>query len=227
MAGDCVPSAKVIAVEDRDAVVERYPRTRELAAAIGWRSGLFVPLLHNGAARGAIGIVRGDVGPFDDRQIALAQTFADQAVIAIENARLFNETREALERQTASARVLQAISRSIADTQPVLDTILGCCSSLLTGTQQTVLLFDDAQHTLVLAAHNGPARDVIERYFPRPQADEPFQNAMRNARTLRYDSVLHGADTPEPLRDIVRAMDIGDCAQVFVPLRWEVAASAR
>ena len=117
--------------------------------------------------------------------------------------------------------MLQAISRSIADTQPVLDTILGCCSSLLTGTQQTVLLFDDAQHTLVLAAHNGPARDVIERYFPRPQADEPFQNAMRNARTLRYDSVLHGADTPEPLRDIVRAMDIGDCAQVFVPLRWE------
>jgi signal transduction histidine kinase/DNA-binding response OmpR family regulator/putative methionine-R-sulfoxide reductase with GAF domain len=180
-----------------------------------------VPLLRNGAALGAIGIVRTDTGPFDDRQIALAQTFADQAVIAIENARLFAETKEALERQTASARVLQAISRSIADTRPVFDTILGCCSALFAGTQQTVLLFDDAQRQLVLAAHNGPAREVIEGFFPRPISDDPFQRALREARTLRYDSVLHGADTPEPVRDIVRAMDFGDCSQVFVPLRWE------
>ena len=221
VAGDCVLSAKVVVVEDRDAVVERYPRTRELAAAIGWRSGLFVPLLRNGAALGAIGIVRADPGTFDDRQIALAQTFADQAVIAIENARLFAETKEALERQTASARVLQAISRSIADTRPVFDTILGCCSALFAGTQQTVLLFDDVQHQLVLAAHNGPAREVIDGFFPMPVADHPFQRALREARTLRYDSVLHGTDTPELLRDIVRAMDFGDCSQVYVPLRWE------
>ncbi len=117
--------------------------------------------------------------------------------------------------------MLQAISRSIADTRPVFDTILGCCSNLFAGTQQTVLLFDDTQRQLVLAAHNGPAREVIEAYFPMPVGDNPFQHALREARTLRYDSVLHGADTPELLRDIVRAMDFGDCSQVFVPLRWE------
>ena len=158
---------------------------------------------------------------FGDAELRLLSTVAASLGMALDNARLFNETAVALQRQTATARVLQAISRSIADTQPVLDTILGCCSSLLAGTQQTVLLFDDAQRTLALAAHNGPAREVLERFFPWPQADEPFQNAMRQARTLRYDSVLHGADTPEPLRDIVRAMNFGDCAQVFVPLRWE------
>ena len=221
VAGDCVLSAKVVAVEDRDAVVERYPRTRELAAAIGWRSGLFVPLLRDGAALGAIGIVRADSGPFDDRQIALAQTFADQAVIAIENARLFHETQQALERQTASARVLQAISRSITDTRPVFDTILGCCSALFAGTQQTVLLLDEAQQQLTLAAHNGPAREVLERFFPRPLGDDAFTHALREGRLLHYDSVLQGPDTPEPLREIVSAMDFGDCSQVFVPLRWE------
>ena len=184
-------------------------------------AGLFVPLLRNGAALGAIGIVRADAGPFDDRQIALAQTFADQAVIAIENARLFAETKEALQRQTASGRVLQAISRSIADTRPVFDTILGCCSTLFAGTQQTVLLFDDTQRQLVLAAHNGPAREVIEGSFPMPIGDDPFQHALREARTLRYDSVLHGADTPAAVRDVVTAMDFGDCSQVHVPLRWD------
>ena len=83
----------------------------DLAIALGYRSCLFVPLLKDGKALGSLTILRETTGDFDAQEVALAQTFADQAVIAIENVRLFNETKEALERQTATADILQVISQ--------------------------------------------------------------------------------------------------------------------
>ncbi|HEX2541368.1 MAG TPA: GAF domain-containing protein [Caldimonas sp.] len=123
VSGQAVLTASVVVVPDREDVYERYPRTRELAPLIGWRSGMFVPLLRDAKAIGCLGILRAVTGGFDDRDIALARTFADQAVIAIENARLFNETKEALERQTATSEVLKVMSRSPSDVQPVLDIV--------------------------------------------------------------------------------------------------------
>jgi signal transduction histidine kinase len=222
VSGDCILRSTVIAVPDRETVFETYPRTRELATAIGWRSAVFVPLLRDGQAIGCIGILRSLPGAFDAKEVALAQVFADQAVIAIENARLFNETKEALEQQTATAEVLQVISSSVADTQPVFEKILQSCQRLFGehGAVHSIVVLgdDDAYH---LGAYRGPRREEFQRQFPRPRHMAPAaEMAIRERRVLHFADVLHGADTPSALREVFVNMKAPNCAMLMAPMIW-------
>src|SRR5262249_22259954 len=134
----------------------------------GWRSILSVPLMRGGVATGAIVLRRAEARLFSERQVALLQTFADQAVIAIENVRLFTELQEkntaltqahaqvteSLDQQTATGEILKVISSSPTDVQPVLDTVAVTAARLCEAFDAVIRLRygDD----LRLAAHHGP-----------------------------------------------------------------------
>jgi len=126
--GESIRRGEIYRVTD----TENEPESlRDLARKRGWRSCLCIPLLRDGKPIGMIGPTRAEPGLFADHDVQLLQTFADQAVIAIENARLFNETREALERQTATANILKVIAGSPTDVQPVFDAIAESAKHLL------------------------------------------------------------------------------------------------
>src|SRR5262249_18499162 len=142
---------------------------RELRRAIGQRSGLFVPMLREGDPIGVIMVARPEPGPFSNNEIELLKTFADQAVIAIENVRLFNETNEALERQTATSEILRVISRSPTNLQPVLDAIATNTAQLCDAYDAILVLREGNE--LRRMAHHGPIASAIREVRPITRAD--------------------------------------------------------
>jgi GAF domain-containing protein len=201
-AGRAVVDGQTIHVHDLVAAASDFPRAKTRGIAVGVRTALAAPLLREGNVIGAIHIRRTEVCPFSEKQIRLLETFADQAVIAIENVRLFRELgernaelREALEHQTVTSEVLGIISRSPTDVQPVLDAIVESAAGVC-GIDDVVLRLKDGD-SMIPRAHFGSIP------IPRPKipADDPRFLWMREHGTLHLPDVR--AQTDFPMQDSV------------------------
>jgi signal transduction histidine kinase len=196
-----------------------YPLSLEIAQRFGHRTVVVLPLFREGKPFGTILLRRKEVRPFSEREVALLQTFGDQAAIAIENVRLFNETKEALEQQQASGEVLSAISSSIADTTPVFEKIVQSCERLFAGKHVGINLVGD-DGMLRMGAYHGPKRDVFERLVSTVRADD--RTATGRAiltHTVQHFPDIEGPDVPEGARLGGRATGLK--AAIYAPMLWE------
>ena len=196
-----------------------YPDARAIQALHGFRTVLGVPMLREGVAIGTIGVLRKQVQPFSPAEIRLVETFADQAVIAIENVRLFNETKEALEQQTATAEVLQVISSSPTNVQPVFDAIAERAMTLCDARIGGVTRFDgELVHLVAYHGVSQSASDEMRSSFPmRPGHDAITARAILARAPVQIPDVL--ADPDYGLKDAARRS--GFRANLAVPMLRE------
>ena len=174
MHGAAILDCTTVDVPDVLALTDRFQAGRQNFLASGYRVMTVAPMVRDGVAIGTISVIRMAPGPLADKQLALLKTFADQAVIAIENVRLFNETKEALERQTATAEILKVISGSPTDVQPVFETIVRNAVSLCGSLFANVFRFDGELVHFVASHHVAPGSvELIRSKYPkRPDSSD-------------------------------------------------------
>jgi two-component system, NtrC family, sensor kinase len=160
-----------------------------LVALGGYRTMLGVPMLREGDPIGVLVLVQSAVRPFTDKQIELATTFADQAVIAIENTRLLSELRESLQRQTATADVLKVISSSPGNLEPIFEAILGSATQICQAGFGTLNLYDDDAFQTV-ALHNPPPQFAGRRgRVIRPHPESGLAHVARTKSIAHIDDI--------------------------------------
>ena len=221
--GQIAKTRKVAHVADITAVKSYVERDPYLVAAVelgGYRTIVAVPMLKDNELIGAITICRQAVQPFSDKQIALLTNFAAQAVIAIENTRLLSELREALEQQTATSAVLQVVSTSPGDLQPVFATMLENAARICGAKFGNIYRWDGDGLDLAATYNTPPAFAEARRRSPiRRDTKTPL------GRIVATKTVVHIADCAaeqayiERNPAIVAAVEIGGARTVlFVPM---------
>jgi GAF domain-containing protein/two-component sensor histidine kinase len=204
-----VPAA--VAMDRRDDPI------RHAAIAAGVRTLLFVPLRKDGTLLGHITAHREEARPFSDKQVALLQNFAAQAVIAMENARLLTETREALEQQTATAEVLQVINSSPGDLAPVFDAILEKAHNLC-GVVHGALCAFDGEYFRAVATRGMPEQFV-------GVAREPFRGNISHEQLVsgqRYVQIADALAATSELND-----PVGRAAREYTGIRTTLLVPLR
>jgi signal transduction histidine kinase len=225
VAGRAILECRAVHVDDiLDPLTAReYPESPVIPGS-GIRTTLAVPLLREASAIGAIIIRRPEVRPFSDKQVALLQTFADQAVIAIENVRLFKELEsrnaaltESLSQQTATAEILRVISASPTDIQPVFDTIVRSAVRLCNAATAAVFRTDGGM--LYHPANYGGSAEMlaaVRARFPRPLDMASLPGVAILTRAVVQVPDIEAPSTIEFVRDIGRVL--GFRSVVAVPM---------
>ena len=199
-----------------EAYRNRLPVTVASVELAGIRTFLGVPLHEGDAVVGIINMMRQEVRPFSEREIAIVQGFARQAQIAMKNARLMKETREALERQTATAEILKVIASSPSDVQPVFDAIAASAKRLLGGYSAGVFRhIDDLIHLVAFTPIDPEGDAALQALYPRPLSEFPLVQTIRGGSTAQFADT-EAEDVPRANRDLARAR--GYRAMMFTPL---------
>jgi two-component system, NtrC family, sensor kinase len=216
--GRAVIDRRTIQVEDVLAAEVEFPglASRMAQAGIGTRTILVTPLLRESTALGAIFIARPKVDPFSAKQIALLETFANQAVIAIENVRLFTELQvknravteahaevtEPLEQQTATSEILRVISSSPTGVQPVFDAITRSATTLCEADLSSLFIFDgDLIRFGAMYGRTPEELDAARQAFPQPPARRSVvARAILAAAVVQVPDVSEDPEVPSTLR---------------------------
>ncbi len=196
--------------------VELPPHEQAIQVRFGIRSSLYLPMIRNDDCLGVLTFACGQPRAFTAREVALAESFRDQAIIAIENARLFNETREALEQQTATAKILQVIAGSPTDIKPVLQAVAESACEVCDAYDGAVLLRQGDD--LLFSAHHGPIPIGLDKW--------PINRNWTAGRAIVDRTTVHVHDLRGPEGEEFpdgRALSIkmGHRAIVSVPLLRE------
>src|SRR5262245_19191838 len=222
--GQAIMARRAVFVED--AQNSPIARVRYLARTMGYRCQLMVPMLRQETALGVLALVWQDAHDLPPDQLALLETFADQAVIAIENVRLFRELEarnadltEALDQQTATSQILRVISRSPTDVQPVLDAVAEAAARLCGATDAIVRRVDG--DTLRLWAHYGPIALASAATDIPLLPGWPIARAALERRTIHIDDIADPGmlDEYPGVRPV--AQEVGFRTALAVPLLRE------
>jgi GAF domain-containing protein len=213
----CVLDRETVHVNDLLAAADEFPEGQALARRLGFRTILATPLLCENEAIGALMIRRSEIRPFSEKQIALLRIFADQAVIAIENVRLFEaeqqrtrELSESLEQQTATSEVLKVISSSPGELEPVFQAMLENATRICEAKFGT-MYFREGDGFRAVAMHGAPAAYLESRLHklvhPGPKTGIGRVVATKRVVQVEDASADPGYSAGDPMR--VAAVDLG------------------